>query len=140
MFPCPCFLHQLTSIMGPEDGSKEKVTCPKYFIIPSVDASSTDTASIMDRAFTACGEVKGKHLYDEEWEVPFRKGRELVLGNNPFIDTAFLALLGCKHGAGPARMLTQHKAWFGQKKISKIKIWTTGLSEYNLMFEIADVD
>lgn len=125
----------------PEDGSKEKVTCPKRFFIPAIAHGSTDTRTIMDIAFEACGLKRFEHFLGPEWDVPW-PGQDLVLGVNSAMDNAFLALLGCKHGAGPARMLTQHKVWFGQKKISKITMWTAEelACPYNLVFEIGDVN
>lgn len=130
---------KLTSRTGPENGSKANVTSPRYFVMPNIAHRTTNTRSLIERAYKACG-ITMEIFFAAPNKVAPWPGIDLVPRDDDSArNEAFLALLGSKHGAGPARMLAQHKAWFGQKKISRIQMWTDEDCAYNLLFEIADV-
>jgi hypothetical protein len=118
---------------APEDGSSP-FKAPNWIVIPGISAAATDTRDAIDKAH----ELEGKTL--DVWP-----------GNTFSTDTeAGNGLLGTAHGQGPSFFLSQHKAWFGQKKIDKITAWRRSfppsgppsnqdLVSYNLLFEIVDV-
>ncbi|QDS72256.1 hypothetical protein FKW77_005976 [Venturia effusa] len=130
--------NELTSCAEPEDGSKANTTCPKYFVMPCIAFGSTNTRAMIRRAYKVIGEVKRPLEHGGEYWCPW-PGFDVVLGEDSNMNEVFLALLGSKHGEVPARMLSQHKSWFGQKRIGRIKVWTAKGCAYNLLFEVVAV-
>jgi hypothetical protein len=112
---------------GPDDGSKDNIVCPKYIIRVQIAPKSSDTRSIMDLVLKKLNQKKA------DWPGIY------YLADVPTTGEAFNALLGTLHGAAVGFMLTQHKTWFGQKKISKITVWYRSKVNYNMMFTTANV-
>jgi len=80
-------------------------------VIPGILEGSTDTQEVIQSACTKTGQVLG------DWP-----GANFEMGDEK-TGEAFFALLGSAHGLGTGFMLTQHKAWFGNKKVDKITVW-----------------
>ncbi|KAH8800837.1 hypothetical protein F5884DRAFT_540164 [Xylogone sp. PMI_703] len=76
---------------------------------------NANTLAIIQRAFITIGQAT----------VPLWPGIdfERTDRSTPQQAQAFTGLLGSYHGAGPAYMLAQHQMLFGQRMITRIRIW-----------------
>lgn len=116
---------------GLDDGSSKNVRLPRYIVIPSLIRYKTDT---QEAVIQAC-KITNQKLGDMPGGCEFEPDGETAEG--------YLGMLGTAHIQRIGFMLTQHKAWFGNKRINKITAWikpaNTDNTIYNLLVSIADI-
>jgi hypothetical protein len=108
---------------GNADGTS-KVPAPRWIVRSQIKPISTDTIEAIAKAHALVNREAA------DWP-----GVDFDLHTT---EEAFMGLLGTTHGQGPGFFLTQHKQWFGNMEIDKIKIWLGGTSFY-MAFSVVPV-